>query len=65
MLDEKPTQGVHCNKPGGLEKRKQGAVVDDRQSLKNPVKTLLRRLLEVVRRKGTHAKYRIHASKPE
>ena len=28
VLDEKPTQGVHCNKPGGLEKREQGAVVD-------------------------------------
>ena len=39
--------------------------LDYSQSLKNPVKTLLRRLLEVVRRKGTPTKYGIHVSKPE
>ena len=28
VLDEKPDEGIHCHKPGGLEKRKQEAVVD-------------------------------------
>ena len=34
--------------------------LDDRKSLRNPEKTLLRRLLEVVIGKGTPTKYGIH-----